>query len=92
MLDYTTTPEKVKDLYITPYRYRIELDLRVHNIDGIFSIVFDGQPRIVYSSVPVIEFFSLEKLTKEEVENKVKGTKGIKNIFGEFNIDGEYII
>lgn len=90
MLDYTKPFEKVKDLYIFYYKYRVELNPHKHNYDGNYDIIFDGNPKII--NYHILEFSSKEKLTKEQVEEKLKGTKYIIKISGEFDIDGEYII
>lgn len=83
MLDYIKTPEKCGDLYITPYKYRIELneDFCQKSNNG-FIIYFDDLQRII-SSLST-EFLSTKQLTLQEVVDKLKRTKGIGSISGEF--------
>jgi hypothetical protein len=81
-LDYTKTPEKVKDLYITPYKYKVNLDPMKGIIGGNHCIVFNNNPRLIPCGS--FEFYSVDKLLKSEVEKMISGTENIVSIEGEF--------
>jgi hypothetical protein len=73
----------MEPMYITPYKYRVELNIDFcQRSNNNFIIYFDNLQMVV----PEIyaEFFSMKQLTIHEVVDKLKGTKGIKSISGEF--------
>lgn len=79
---YTGTSEKVKDLYITPYKYKINLDYNKSNGAINYIITFNLNQRIIPCNS--FEFYSVDKLSRKEVEYMIRGTENIVSIEGEF--------